>query len=329
MPSPVALVRVVRSGLEESVHLGHVAVCDADGRLVAFAGDPDRPVFARSSMKPLQAAACLRRLPANAPDELVAIACGSHNGEPIHVRTVRRLLGAAGLRESALACPPDRPMRVEDALRAARPRRIFHNCSGKHAGMVVGAELAGWETGGYLERSHRIQRDILRAVRRATGIDRPRIGTDGCGAPVHGVPLRAMATAFARLTEPDRLGAFGPSAARAVRAMRAYPHLVAGTGRSDTALMSVAPQIVCKAGAEGLHCAAILEGRLGVAVKIADGGDRAAAPALIRALVELGALSPTQLEALAPIARRPVLGGGRPVGEMVAGFGLRRARAVT
>ncbi len=310
------------------MHLGHVAVCDAEGRLIAFAGDPDRPVFARSSMKPLQAAATLRRLPPDASDELVAIACGSHNGEPVHVRTVRRLLRTAGLQERVLACPPDRPMRVEDALRATRPMRIFHNCSGKHAGMVVGAELAGWGAAGYLDRSHRIQRDILRAVRRATGIDRPTIGTDGCGAPVHGVPLRAMATAFARLAETDRLGAFGPSAARATRAMRAHPHLVAGTGRSDTAVMSAAPQIVCKAGAEGLHCAATLQGGLGVAVKIADGGDRAAAPALVHALAEFGALSSAELEALAPLAHRLVLGGGRPVGEMVAGFHLRRARAL-
>ena len=46
----VPLVRVVRSGLEESVHLGHIAVCDANGRLVASAGDPKQPVFARSCM---------------------------------------------------------------------------------------------------------------------------------------------------------------------------------------------------------------------------------------------------------------------------------------
>ena len=51
-----ALVRVLRSGLEESVHLGDVAVVDADGRIVAAAGDADRVAFARSSMKPLQAA---------------------------------------------------------------------------------------------------------------------------------------------------------------------------------------------------------------------------------------------------------------------------------
>jgi L-asparaginase II len=46
----VPLVRVVRGGLIESIHSGHVAVCDADGTLLAWDGDPDRVVFARSCM---------------------------------------------------------------------------------------------------------------------------------------------------------------------------------------------------------------------------------------------------------------------------------------
>jgi L-asparaginase II len=106
--------------------------------------------------------------------------------------------------------------------------------------------------------------------------------------------------------------------------MRTHPFLVAGTGRSDTLLMEAAPGVVAKVGAEGLHCAAISDLGIGVAVKIADGGDRAAGPALVRALALLGALSPPELEELRALARPPVLGGGRPVGELVADFRLRR-----
>lgn len=328
MSAAAPLVRVLRSGLEESVHTGHVAVCDADGRLLAALGDPHHPVFARSSMKPLQAAVSLRRIDVTIGDDLVAIVCASHDAQPEHVRAVRRVLRAGGLTESALRCPPALPRRPEDLRRAERPRRVFHNCSGKHAGMVVAAQAAGWGHEGYLEPGHPLQREILRAVRRGTGVERPRVGVDGCGVPVHGVPLSAMATLFARLARPERLGPLAPTAARAVAAMRAHPNLVAGRRRTDTLLMSAVPGVVSKGGAEGLHCAAILDAGVGVAVKVADGGERASGPALVRALAILGALGPEPdgLEALASLLRRPVLGGGRPVGETVADFRLRRTR---
>lgn len=326
MAPPLPLVRVVRSGVVESIHLGHIAVCDARGTVLASLGDPHRLVFSRSSTKPLQAAVSLRRIGRDVPDDLLAIMCASHNAEPVQVRSVRRLLRASGLAESALRCPPAHPARIEDALRTGRARRIFYNCSGKHAGMLAAAAGEGWDLETYLHPRHPLQRDILRAVRRGTGVEDPIIGVDGCGAPVFGVPLSAMATLFARLAQPRLLGPFAGTAARAVAAMRAEPHLVAGTGRTDTLLMSEVPGVLSKVGAEALHCAALLDEGIGVAVRIDDGGERASGPALIRALALLGAVSDDRLERLAPVARPPVLGGGRPVGEVVADFRLRRHR---
>jgi len=326
MGRPAPLARVVRSGLEESVHLGHVAVCDADGRLVAELGDPDHPVFARSSMKPLQAAVSLGRIAEMLPAELAAVMCSSHNGEPVHVRAVRRLLRVGGLTESALRCPPAFPSQVEDIARAGRRRRVFHNCSGKHAGMLVATTSAGWRPEGYLERAHPYQREVLQAVRRATGVRAPEIGVDGCGVPVHGLPLSALATLFARLGRPERLGRWAQGFETAVTAMLAHPYLVAGHGRSDTLMMQEVPGLVVKVGAEALHCASALGPGIGVAVKIADGGERASAPALVRALSLLDLVGDRELERLAPIARRPVLGGGRRVGDLIVDFRLRRAR---
>ncbi len=323
MPGPAQLVRVVRSGLEESVHVGHVAVCDARGRLVAALGDPDRVVFARSSMKPLQAAVSLQRIDVELRDDLVAIMCASHGAEPPHVRAVRALLRSGGLTEAALRCPRALPSRPEDARRVRGPRRLFHNCSGKHAGMLVASHAAGWDLERYREPAHPLQREVTRAVRRATDVDGPAIGVDGCGVPVHGVPLRSMATLFARLARPEVMGELAPTLERAVAAMRAHPHLVAGRGRTDTGLMSAVPEVVSKGGAEALHCAAILDQGLGVAVKIADGGERASGPVLIRALELLAAIPPDP-GIVRPLTRRPVLGGGRPVGELIAAFRLRR-----
>ena len=325
MSNAVPLVRVVRSGVTESIHLGHVAVCDASGRLLAAAGDPDRLLFSRSSMKPLQAAVSLRRIGEPLPRELVAVMCASHNGEPLHVRTVRRLLRSGGLSERHLGCPPDLPMAPDARRDAERPRRIYHNCSGKHAGMLLASDRAGLDLDTYLLPSHPLQREIVRAVRRATDAD-PLIGVDGCGAPVYGLPLRGMATLFARLSGPERLGRLNEPAATAVEAMRAEPYLVAGRGRSDTLIMEAVPGVICKVGAEGLHCAAELGRGIGVAVRIDDGSDRAAAPALVKALDILGVLGDGQLERLAPVAAPSVLGGGRPVGALEAGFRLRRPR---
>ena len=69
--------------------------------------------------------------------------------------------------------------------------------------------------------------------------------------------------------------------------MREYPEMVGGTGRDDTLLMRAFPGLLVKGGAEGVHCAALPDGHC-VAVKIADGGDRARMPVLVGGLRRLG-----------------------------------------
>jgi L-asparaginase II len=320
---PELLVRVIRSGIEESVHLGFVAVSDADGSVVASAGDLNRVVFARSSMKPLQAAVSLSvATEEGLTDAEIAVMCASHNGEAVHVDAVARILDRAGLGFEALRCPPDWPLDAESAGNAGRPRRELHNCSGKHAGKLLATTRAGWAVETYLDAEHPLQKRILEAVLASTDQESVRVGVDGCGAPVHGMGLARMALLFARLTAPDRLGALGPFAGRATSAMRAEPYMVAGRDRLDTALMEVAEDLVVKVGAEGLVCAAVMERSLGVAVKVADGTARAAGPALIRTLRQLDVLDEGQVEKLRAHARPDVLGGGHPVGYMEPAFSL-------
>ncbi len=319
-----SLVRVVRNGLQESEHEIHVAVADERGRLVARAGDPQRMVFARSSMKPVQAAVSLSSIGHALSDRQVALMCASHNGEAVHVRVVRSLLATAGLDEGALRNTAGWPLDREAASRVRAPSRIRHNCSGKHAGMVVASASSGWRLETYLRPSHPLQKRITSAVRSATDLDDVEIGVDGCGAPVFGMPLSAIATLFARLARPERLGPLEPFAARAVLAMRANPYLVAGRRREDTAIMDVAGSLIVKSGAEALICAADLERGIGVAVKVADGGDRAAPPALLRTLELLDALTRDQMSELDRFAHPWVTGGGERVGELETDVRLRR-----
>ena len=210
---------------------------------------------------------------------------------------------------------------------AGRPRPELHNCSGKHAGKLLASVRAGWEVESYLDPEHPLQQRILAAVLAATDQEHIEVGVDGCGAPVHGMPLERMALLYARLSHPEAMGGLRTPVLRATTAMVAEPYLVAGRDRLDTAVMEVAPSVVVKVGAEGLVCAAVLGEGIGLAVKIADGSARAAGPALIEALRELDVLDDVQVEKLRPHARPDVLGGGRPVGEMVPAFTLGRPGA--
>jgi L-asparaginase II len=290
----VPLVQVVRSGLVESVHLGDVAVCDAGGRLLASLGDPDHVAFARSCMKPVQAAVSLAAIDVRVPDAEVAVMCASHNGEPVHIRAVRSLLRRGGLTADALQTPAARPFDAEAMVRTRHPAPIFHDCSGNHAGMLVASARAGWPIGTYRSRRHPHHRRVLSLVRQLGGAE-PIVGVDGCGIPVHGLSLRALATMYARLATIS-----DPPVARAIGAMRAEPYLVGGRDREDTAIMQAAPDLLVKEGAEALDCAASISDGIGVAVKIADGGYRAVGPATVAVLDQLGLLPPRARRTLAP-----------------------------
>jgi L-asparaginase II len=311
---PVPLVRVIRSGVEESIHYGSVAVADADGRVVASAGDVGRVAFARSSMKPLQASVSLELAGEEVTDREAAVMCASHNGEPVHLQAVGSLLDRAGLGLEALQTPPSRPLDPEAARLVPEPRPELHNCSGKHAGMLLACVRRGFDPGTYLEPDHPLQEAVLEAVRRAAGRDPVSIGVDGCGVPVHALPLASMAMLYARLATGRVSGADGTLAA-----MRAEPYLVAGRDRVCTAVMVSAPGVAVKTGAEGMMCAALPDRGLGLALKVEDGAARAADPAVVHALASLGAVDP---EAIPRFRRPPVLGGGRPVGHLEAIFTL-------
>jgi L-asparaginase II len=322
---PVPLVRVIRSGLEESVHAVDVSVVDASGRMVAHAGDAGRTVFARSSMKPLQATVSLSLASFDFSVEEIAVMCASHNGERVHVDTVRSLLARAGVEESALQCPAMRPWDQESAASSPERRPVNSDCSGKHAGMLAACSDQAWDLETYRDPDHPLQQAVLDTVLSVAGLDTVRVGVDGCGVPVHGMPLRSMARIYSAFSTPKAWVGRGEHAARAIGAMRAQPYLVAGRDRVDTAVMEALPGVVAKGGAEGLICATLLDRGMGIAVKVRDGGHRASGPALIRVLTALDAMAPEAARRLDRFGGPPVLGGGRPVGKIIAEFDLTPA----
>src|ERR687894_494125 len=99
MPA-TGLVEVWRGDVVESRHAVHVAVCDADGRLVAACGDPGRVTTLRSAAKPWQAQPLVAGGAADAfalGEDVLAVACASHLGQEVHVAAVAAGLAAAGL----------------------------------------------------------------------------------------------------------------------------------------------------------------------------------------------------------------------------------------
>ncbi|CAD5371615.1 Asparaginase [Rubrivivax sp. A210] len=301
------LVEALRGGAVESVHRGALAIVDADGAVHTQLGDIARPIFPRSAVKVLQALPLVASGAAERyglTNEELALACASHGGEPRHAATAAAMLAKAGVDAAALECGAHWPYHDGSlkALAAAgqAPSALHNNCSGKHAGFVcLGCLMAekGAQGGdrraflrGYVGPGHPVMREVTAALQAATGCDLARmpVGTDGCSIPAHAIPLRQLALAFARVATGVGLSAEHARAATRLRAaVAAAPHMVAGSGRFDTRLMErLGTRVFCKVGAEGVHCAAIPELGLGVAIKMDDGNTARACEVALAAIIE-------------------------------------------
>jgi len=327
--SPV-LVEVSRGAMVESRHRGIVAVVDAEGRAVELRGDTERPVYARSAIKPLQAIPFVESGAADAASaEELAIACASHGGEPRHVDAVAAWLRRLGLNEGDLECGAHPPSYAPAAraLYAAgeQPSQLHNNCSGKHTGMLATCQHLGEPTRGYIRLQHPHQQRVLRTLSEMCGVELARApqGIDGCGLPQFGIPLRALALAFARFGVPDRLPVGRANACqRIAAAMVAHPFMLAGTGRFCTRATEIgAGKFVLKTGAEGMYAAAIPARGLGIAIKIDDGAARAAEVAMAALLIRYAGLDEGQIAAFQPLLKPTIPNvAGREVGRITPSF---------
>ena len=309
--APVAITR--RSGCDESVHFGVVVGLAATGEIEFAVGDPASPIYPRSSNKPMQAVAMVR-VGLVLPPELLALVCASHDGTPKHVEAARRILATAGLDEQSLGNTADLPLdraAAESVLRSGGgPTAIQMNCSGKHSGMVVTSAINGWSTdASYLSPDHPLQQSITGTIDELADEQHSHIGVDGCGSPAHVISLLGLARAFRSIAT----GGAGRSGEVVYAAMTGHPETVGGIGRDVTQFMRHVPGLMAKDGADGVFAAALPDGRA-VALKIADGANRARPPVMVSALRALG----IDVSVVEPLVTQWILGHGRPVGEVRA-----------
>lgn len=317
---PVPFVVVRRGGLAESVHRGHLVVCDPEGAVVCSRGDPLFPTFLRSAAKPLQALpvvedGCADRYGFTAAE--LALFCGSVSGQDFHVAAVRSALAKVGLDETLLACGVHRPSHGPTAKRLQEagedPLPVHNNCAGKHAAMLALCVHRGWDPAGYTRPDHPVQRWVASVVADLCAVpgDELGVGVDGCGVPVFRVPLAGAARAYARLAAPGNDPALGADRREAIRRlMRAatdHPEMVAGDDRVCTETMRRGGRgFFAKTGAEGSYGLALIDKGLGVAFKVEDGSARALDPVAVEVLRQLGALGEEDVETLKRF-HRPVL----------------------
>jgi L-asparaginase II len=302
-----------------------------EGRLVARLGDPAAATFLRSAAKPFQCLPLLlaggeARFGLDAAD--IALICASHGGTPAHVHRAADLLARGGFGAGDLLCgahPPfDAASARELVLAGTEPTSLHNNCSGKHAGMLLACRLLGLPAAEYIAPEHPLQRAALGHVARFCGVPPESIGlaTDGCSVPTHHLSLTAAARGYAALADPGAAGLDGAvtaAARRVVEAMTGVPGMVAGPGRFTTRLMEVTGgRLLGKEGAEGFYGVAVRGPvALGIAVKIADGGERCRDGVVLDVLRQLGSLSDAEFAALADFYRpRLVNWAGRFAGEV-------------
>ncbi|WP_019414013.1 asparaginase [Paenisporosarcina sp. TG20] len=331
------LVKVTRGDLVESIHRGHIAVVNANGELLYGVGNPDEVIYARSSMKPLQSIPIVETGAAdnfNFDQADLSITCASHNGEEQHTVKVQSILDRAELSISDLQCGTHNP-RWPDTYEALIKRGgevtpIYNNCSGKHSGMLVTAKHMNETTIDYYKLDHPVQKRIIEAISELTEVPvaEIEIGIDGCGLPVHGMPLKNVALGFAKMADSRSLPTKRQEAVNKITtAMMEEPELIGGTDHFCTDFMRILDgRMFAKDGAEGVFCIGDKETGIGIAIKIEDGNVRATYPVAIEVLSQLGLLSDLQKKQLRKYHYPQLLNARKEqIGELSPDFTLVRS----
>lgn len=277
------LVREYRGGMEECVHRGHICIVDERGQVHRFAGDPEHHVFTRSAAKPIQAIPGIRGGINDAfglSDEEIAVMTASHQAEEGHIKVLDHLLQKLSLHEEELVCAPSLPMDefTKEVLLSTggQRRRIYHNCSGKHLGVLAYCKHGGYSLDNYSSLDHPVQVEILNTLSQLAGypVEKIEKARDNCGFPVFALPMTALSITYLKLACPELIS--DPATANAVKiitaAMNKHPKMVGGSGKVDSVLLEDS-NIVAKGGFKGIFAFGLRKERLGITLKVTDGSE--------------------------------------------------------
>ena len=299
------LAKVTRGDLVESLHLGHLIVLNADGSTYLSKGSPDLPIYPRSAIKSLQAAAMLTAGLKVESNE-IAIICASHSGSQNHIDLVTKMLTSGDISISQLKNAVDKPLgeKEKNTWGDKQPSQLAQNCSGKHAGMLITCQQNGWDMSTYLDLDHPLQVAIKNEIEMLAGEKVSAVSVDGCGAPLFAISLIGLARAISNLVKSK-----DDIYQQIVSACTKYPELVAGDGRLTTRMMQAVPDLFMKEGAEGVQVCALRDDRV-IAIKIIDGSWRPVGPIIMEIFKRWGVEMPDESV--------KIYGGGSVIGEVIA-----------
>ncbi len=281
MENPI-LVEVHRGEIVESFHRGVICVVDENNELLFSMGDIHQMCYPRSSMKFLQHIPLLESgavLKYGFTLKEIAVMCGSHNSEKMHLETVASILSKIGLSELDLKCGAHLPTLSEDIKDMyqidKKPTDIYNNCSGKHAGFLAYCMFYNVDTDDYLNPNHPLQQQIKKVCAEMYEVSEESMlaAIDGCSAPVYSVSVLHQAIGYKNLAATYNFSdARKQACALIIEAVKSYPEMVAGTNRYCTDMMRICgDEIVGKTGAEGVYCMSLYNKKIGVCIKIDDG----------------------------------------------------------
>ena len=257
-----------KSAVFDLMHYGYVCIVDEHSNVLYSAGDCGDLVFYRSASKPIQALPVF----AHGLDEKY------------------------GLEEKESV--------ILSASQGIPPRKVFHNCSGKHAALLLVQKYLGGVPEDYWKVDTPVFEEIARTIHTMAETDTMKVGVDGCGVPVFAVGMKNIAISYKNLACIDTIRdeALQRASATNVDRIMKHPEMIRGNGFLCT-IMNEDPNIIAKGGANGVYGFGLKKQRLGVAFKFVDGTEEAWSFMAKEILKALGALTPEhekRLDALHP-----------------------------
>lgn len=327
------LVEQYRGGVLENVHLGVLCGVNDRKQVAHEVGDANHIVYMRSAAKPFQAIPVMKeRVPERfgLAGEEAALFAASQRGEDYQIAALESILRKAGIDEDALL--PCATVPLNDEPKAAfyakglQKRKIYHNCSGKHLGILALCKHLGYPLETYWSIDHPVQQTIVRTLAYMTDMRVEDIGiaVDGCGFPVFAIPLRALAVGYLKLACPDLIEdeATREAVIQVTGYMNAHPNMIASHGFICSELLRD-PNIVAKGGAKGVYAFGLKKERLAFALKVIDGAEPPWATIVASILEQIGYGNKATIERMYELTPRKIYNDNLvAVGENKAAFRL-------